>query len=296
MATKPATTNTSVVSNPVSYNPGAVDIRSANRPGTPLNFQQTETSLIIPDKVTGWEVAKGKVSGHSFIHKFGRNDNIDTNSGFEDIWNGGGIYTGFNATSAQILDVFSAHASDTSEGVGARTIQLYGLDGNYKEINETLTLNGTSTVNTTLAFCRMHRAIVRSAGESEQNNGDITVRQTTDTANVFGAVPSGYNQTVIAAYTVPAGKNGLLTGWYGGYSNAAGGVCNLQFVVRPLNEVFQIKEEFTVDSNASNYIHRQFLSVPNGPFLEKSDIKIRGDSSANNQAISAGFDLLLYDA
>jgi len=56
------------------------------------------------------QVASGKVPGHSALHKFGRNPDID--GGFEDIWNGGGVYTGHNATAAETLEVFSSDGDD----------------------------------------------------------------------------------------------------------------------------------------------------------------------------------------
>ena len=76
------------------------------------------------------EVTKGNVPGHRILHKYGKNPDIDTASGFETIWNGGAAYTGFNATAAEVIEVFSSSANDagtlvssgTSTGGSATTI------------------------------------------------------------------------------------------------------------------------------------------------------------------------------
>ena len=57
------------------------------------------------------QVALGKIAGARSIKKYGRNPSIDTTSGFEAIWSGGGNYTGFCAV-AEPLEVFSSSAND----------------------------------------------------------------------------------------------------------------------------------------------------------------------------------------
>ena len=41
------------------------------------------------------EVSRGAVNGWSTRRKFGRNADVDAGSTPEDVWNGGGVYTGF---------------------------------------------------------------------------------------------------------------------------------------------------------------------------------------------------------
>lgn len=66
------------------------------------------------------EVKKGNVPGHKAIHKFGQNPDIDT-GGFEDIWNAGGLYTGFNAVAADTAEFFSAAGADAGTLVASGT-------------------------------------------------------------------------------------------------------------------------------------------------------------------------------
>jgi hypothetical protein len=80
----------------------------------------------------------------------------------ETIWAEGGLYS--YLTAATVLKVSSSSVNDTSAGTGARTVELSGLDADYNEISELVTLNGQTPVNTTKLFLRINRMVVRSAG------------------------------------------------------------------------------------------------------------------------------------
>lgn len=73
-------------------------------------------------------LALGMTQGLSLVLKFGRNPDVDTGAS-EDIWNGGGLYTGFPTTgSAEPLGVASSSANDTAAGTGAITASANNLD------------------------------------------------------------------------------------------------------------------------------------------------------------------------
>ena len=59
------------------------------------------------------EASLGNAKGASVVHIYGLNSDIDTASGFETVWSGGGDYTGHDATAAETLEVFSSSANDT---------------------------------------------------------------------------------------------------------------------------------------------------------------------------------------
>lgn len=240
------------------------------------------------------EVAQGLVPGVGFVHKFGRNPDIDLGGGFEAIWNGGGDYTGHDATAAETVEVFSSSATDNSAGSGARTLEVYGLDSSWAEQSEVISLSGATPVDTANTYIRMNRMIVRTAGGNLSNAGTLTARQNVTTANVFAVMPVGYNQTMIAAYTIPNGKTGHLMSWYASFSGNTKGVSDVRFLARPEGEVFQVKEELSIFADGSSFVQRGF-DVPKGSYAEKTDIVITADSDTNNVAISAAFDLLLVD-
>lgn len=65
------------------------------------------------------EVAKGNIAGHSFVHKFGKNEDLGTGAR-EDIWDGGGTY-GFWPLTAQSMELLSSSANDTGTTVSSGT-------------------------------------------------------------------------------------------------------------------------------------------------------------------------------
>jgi hypothetical protein len=156
------------------------------------------------------EVARGNVSGIEPFEKFGHNTDIDTGSTPEDVWEGGGLYTGHPTGSAETIEVFSSDANDTSAGTGLRTLELTGQLAGVVQ-TETVTLNGTTPVITTNTWDRMYRAKGLTAGSGGENAGTITCRHSTTTANVFAGIPAGSNRSQICAFTVPTGKTLYMT-------------------------------------------------------------------------------------
>ena len=129
-----------------------------------------------------FEVSRGNVSGVNFVHKFGRNSDIDT-GGFEAIWNGGGDYTGQNCTVAETLETFSSSANDSgtlvSSGTatGGSSTTLIDTGATFSSdgvavgdilINDTLVDHGivTAVTETQLTFLRMGSASVNVSGNA----------------------------------------------------------------------------------------------------------------------------------
>lgn len=69
----------------------------------------------------GTDVTLGKVPSYQINTKFGRNADIDTTSTPQDVWNGGGSYTGFNCVAAQALNVVSSSTSDNGTQLSSGT-------------------------------------------------------------------------------------------------------------------------------------------------------------------------------
>lgn len=236
-------------------------------------------------------IAQGIFPGKRVVNKFGRNIDIDTGTVPEDVWNGGGVYTGFPLSTTETLEVFSSDANDTAAGTGARTLQLYGLNGDGVEITETVTLNGLTPVLTTQTFFRMNRAIVRSSGSNNQavNIGALTVRQSSSGA-VMAVLPIGTNQTQIACYTIPAG--------YVGY------IENVDVELNRSTSAALVGSIWLRESGGCPRLTRQFSAGQTSPFDKEifgglpvpalTDIAIRITSvTTNNVDVTAYFDLLL---
>ena len=236
------------------------------------------------------QVARGQVAYHIPQFKFGFNPDVDDSE--ETVWTQGGLYS--YLSSASVLKVSSSSTADTSAGTGARTVQLYGLDADYNEINETVTLNGQTSVNTTNSFLRINRMVIRSAGTGGQNAGVVYAGTGTVTsgvpANKYATIAAGDNQTLMALWTVPAEHTAYLlqkdltvaTAQNNKYATA-------RLVARPNGEVFQTRDKHVLDNNV---LHQKY-DIPL-KFEEKTDIEVRcvGDSSGADIAVSAGLDIV----
>ena len=225
------------------------------------------------------EVAKGNVAGHSFVHKFGANFSVDTNTDPETVWSAGGLYPWGSLTTAQTLYVLSTDAGDR------HNVEIQGLDANYEVQTETVTLTGTTAVTTTNTYLRVYRMI-----STNGNNGDITARVTSASGTVVAQIDAGKSQTLMAVYTVPAGKTAYLT--CGDFSIQKGKDAQVQFFQRQFGSnnfrVAHMAETF------ENY-YRYDFTIPL-PLPEKTDIEVRaGEVEFNNTRVTANFDLLLVD-
>jgi len=123
----------------------------------------------------------------------------------EDIWSNGGVLSWLS--SAETMNIASSSGDDKgtpTAGTGARTINIFGLDANYKEISETVTLNGMSDVETTNAFLRVNRMRVVTVGSGGVNAGAITATASS-AATVQASMPASTGATFKSQYTVPDG-------------------------------------------------------------------------------------------
>jgi hypothetical protein len=233
------------------------------------------------------QVSRGQIQGHKTLFKFGNNGDI--NGSLETIWSHGGIYA--YPSSAIQMKVSSSSANDASAGTGARTVVISGLDQNYNEISETVTLNGQTEVLTVNTFIRVFRGFVQSAGSGNTAAGTIYVGTGTVTAGVpatvYAEIPLGANQTQMALWTVPAGYTLYIYG--GTFTAASNNVSQYilgQFCFRPQGGVFRNVADITVNSFAFRYDWEIPLAIP-----EKSDIEARAIAiSGTNFFVTAAFE------
>jgi hypothetical protein len=222
--------------------------------------------------------------------KFGRNPDIDTGAA-EDVWEGGGLYT-FDTT-AQSLEILSSSTDDDGApaGIGAQTMTVIGLDANYASKTEVVTLNGTSAVALTGTWMRVHRCSVTTAGTGEVNAGTITIRIAGGGATRL-VVGAGNGQTLMAVYTIPAGKTGYLYHYYAS-GNAS-----------PTAPTMDVSLWTRTSTGVRNLKHQQAMSLGEqltytfaAPFkiTEKTDIWLRATTNVNNTDVCGGFDMVLVD-
>lgn len=211
---------------------------------------------------------------YSFIHKFGRNFALDGTT--QSIWSAGGLYPWSALSSPQNIYVISTSASDTDE------LEVYGLDSNFQEVTRTVSLTGTVAVLLNIQFKRIYRMIYKG-----NNIGTVTARVTSGTGTVVAQLEPTQSQTLMAVYTVPAGKTAYMTNYT--VSTGKGDDAHVSLYVRPFgNSSFQIKSE--VESYQNTFT--QFFPFPLR-FEACTDIDFRAYTSSANSNCILNFDMVL---
>lgn len=227
-----------------------------------------------------YDIAEGNVSNHLVLNTFGHNATVGTS--WETVWSPSSVYP-YMSTADQI-EVLSNDLNDDDTDTGAWTVQIYGLDPNWDEANETITMNGAGVVTTTGSYIRVFRAKVATAGTSGVNEGTITIRdQDTDTTRATIAQEIG--QTLMAVWTVPDGYTFYMTSWYGG--SAVTKALDIGLFVRDnaVSDASLQNKEFMNFSDTTFKVHKE---IPNA-FTGRTDIEIRAKTSVASGDIAAGF-------
>ncbi len=229
-------------------------------------------------------IALGRSSPeHRRILLLGNNPDVDTGTIPEDIWANGGLYPFI--TSPVFLEIVSSSANDTAAGTGARTIAIQGLDTNYNEITQVVTMNGVVPVAIGTSLVAVNAAVVLSAGTTESNEGLITIRDLGG-GTTRSILPINGSQTRKAIYTVPAGYTLHITHFLTALNRTAGTATNYATVglgVRSFAGVKRIPFEYGVSS-----INPAIFEVNTGAvILEKEILFARCiDVSASNTNIT----------
>jgi hypothetical protein len=226
------------------------------------------------------QVSRGQISWHETLFQFGINSAVGTS--FETLWTASSVYSYLSA--ASVLTISSSSATDASAGTGARTVRINGLDANYNEISETVSLNGQTAVNTVNSYLRVFALQVMTAGSGGEAVGVIYAGTGTVTSGVpavvYAEIPVGYGKSQMALWTVPAGYTAYITSYaFTSASATANNAITGAMAIRPLGGVFSF--EATVKMGGGNTFDRHFdtyLVVE-----EKSDVEMRAAASSTAQ-------------
>jgi hypothetical protein len=137
-----------------------------------------------------FDIAKGKMYDSEAVNIFGFNRAIGNS--FETVWNDGGTYAFPSA--ALTMTIVSSSTSDTMD------VLVVGLDANYNEVRQTVTLTGTSAVTIPADIYRINSAVILSGS----NVGNITIASGGVT---YAFIEAELGTTQSCIYTVPAGHD-----------------------------------------------------------------------------------------
>ena len=142
------------------------------------------------DEQFNLNVARGKVRGASVLNIFGFN--AATTTTMRALWE-------LAATTAYVFPTSAVNMTVTSDAADdGKTMKIFGLDANYEEIEELVTLNNATPPTTTLAFFRINNVVMISA----TNTANVTIANGGVT---YARIDAGRSTNQASIYTVPAG-------------------------------------------------------------------------------------------
>lgn len=217
-------------------------------------------------------VVKDLYQGHQLTLKDGINPDIDTGSTPEDIWGGGGTYTGFPTTAAAGEMVVSG--ADT--GTVFYSYMETATDESYSF--GSVAISGAGTYSLGHNIWRSNYMLFVGSGTSF-NAGNITLRHTATPANIFNVIKTGQGQTFNAAYTVPTGHEAFIEQFQGSIRGGnTGAYADMFFYYRESGKTPLLRLPFTLNFGSSYTDSSKFLiRIP-----EKTDIIPRATQVGNN--------------
>jgi len=234
------------------------------------------------------DVALGAIPGLSTIPIVTGINPVLGNSGFEDIWDEGGLFA--FPTSAESWEIVSDSANDTSAGTGLRTLLVTSLDADFNLQNSVVIMNGTSAVAVSGTHIRTNRMTGITSGSNATNVGNITL-QVASGGNVRQKIRPDEGTSFSSFYTAPAGKTALI---YQTFANTPKGEdAQLRSRVR-INATNPT--ELTGGTITSYQDDLVFPLKTLGVFGEKTDFWIQGFSTNPSITVTVSFEIMEVDA
>ena len=265
-------------------------VKLVDQNGVPYGVKHVSNKVRVCATPYMYDVAMGNIAAHTIIRRFGKNPDID--DVIEDVWELGGTYV-YPADAGIQMQVQSSSANDTAAGTGARTVDIAYLDAALVEQELTLTLNGVTPVTTgaIVNIRRINQFHVMTAGTNGVAAGNITLTNIGATVT-YSRISTGWNTSLQALYTVPAGKVLFITEWNGGAGSTAGGRYAELYLRAKSTEaeeavtIFHVRDLQQAQDGNFSYAFSAPIKILGG-----SDVKIStvSDSGTANAVVVGGF-------
>jgi hypothetical protein len=227
-------------------------------------------------KLWTMQIAQGLIAGHTVEQVTGYNPS--TSAG-DAVWSGGTAFPWSSFATAQTLYLKSSTNNATDRSM---SILIDGLDSNYANQTEVITLNASDSrtaVVSTKQFLRIHNIQCNGA---DTNVGDIITTVTSGTGTVVSKISAGRGSARAGCFTIPAGYTGYL--FKGDASSTAATVVN--FMARYYGKAFMVVHVAIVDN--STYIYDFPFPMP---LPEKTDMYCTIEAGSGKTAVN--YEILL---
>lgn len=200
------------------------------------------------------QVSRNQITGHRTIFRNAYSLVITSGQNYA-VWNRAANYT--FPSSASVMTLSSSAVGDVGQAV-----LVSGLDADYNEISEVITLNGTTPVTSVKSFFRINDMLVlvdSPTGNIYFGTGTVTAGVP---ANVYGFISAGDNAMMAAVYSVPAGHSLYI---YGGSINASLATATKLVTVSFITQINGVRYQAAKISTSGGYQHYPYtppLRIP----------------------------------
>lgn len=236
------------------------------------------------------QVARGQVAWHDVVHVFGYNPDVDS-AAEETVWTAGGILG--HPVSATVMTVSSTSTNDTSDGTGARTVFIKGVNGTGGYATETVILNGQTAVNTTKSYFSIESVTVLTVGSGGVNAGNINIGTGTVTTGVpaviYGQIATGENNSLMGHWTCPTGYTGyMVAGSLSSGTEAGNNYITGRLKLRGDDDIVRTAAIVTFADGAVSFDFSYPVKINQGECVTAT---VR--STADNEAVSSYFQIVV---
>lgn len=238
------------------------------------------------------DIVKGNVANHQAVNKFGRNTTVGAS--LEPVWDYSGPYE-YLAD-----DVFSPMYLSSDDALDQGMIyEVTGINSEYNYDTVLVATDGSDgqtfvVIPSNAAdgeWWRIFRALNTS---STPATGNIYISKDNtdaggngipdDTDDIQAQIKIGFEQTLMALWTVPVGMVAYMTSFYAATSSDK--VTEVHLFYRPFGGVFNVEHSLDLAKGANQHPF-DFPKV----FAAKGDIKIVAAATGGGGVVDGGFDL-----
>lgn len=253
------------------------------------NESHVDSILRVSSTPYYYHISDGTVPNHYTYRVTGYNNAVGTT--LEDIAETSAATINL-PTTAVAMEVISSSAEDSSAGTGTQVVEINGLDNNFNEITESVTMNGVGAVAFTKLFRRINNFHSMMAGSTGASVGNITLRGSGGGVT-YSQITATQNMSMQCIYTVPANYAGFVVGWSAGATTKDSKIilrATADWHNRKLTSIF-LHQDVMVSSGNTTY---KTFDIP-VRIPAKSDIKVSALALVAGAQVAASIELFIED-
>jgi hypothetical protein len=252
----------------------------------------------------GAQIARGNMRLAHIHHQFGRN--VECGTSYVPVSDNGVYRTPQVSGATQLRVKAGGNAADTADGIGARSVKLWGIDASGDEITEVIETAGASASSVTQNnFIRLYHVEVYESGtygtqSAGSHVGSITIEDAAGTEDwaviLLNGFPSG--ASCIGSLTIPRNHVGLVTSVK--FSIDAGGSKEMDVLFMQRSGILETQPPYQPIKKIQEFIGLTdvFEITFDIPFKlpELTDIGVLAKSSTGTNAISVDMEIIMLEA